>query len=233
MDGTLLDSAEDISDSVNFTLHQLGLPARSDGEVKGFIGEGVNVLLESALGTKDKEEVAKAVGIFRSHYLEHCTDKSSLYPGVHEILKDLKSVPIGLISNKPQAMVEKILEHFKISKSFEVVLGAEAAREKKPHPEPVLKSLALMGVPAKGAMIVGDGIADIQAGKSAGVLTCAVTYGYKEKKELEAQKPDFMIDRLIDLKKITRIIPGAKVSFARRASQKSDDRALSEEVPLP
>ena len=81
-------------------------------------------------------------------------------------------------------------------------MGAKSAAQKKPHPEPVLKSILMMRAHPRSSMIVGDGPADIQAGKSAGVLTCAVTYGFKDRHVLESLKPDFFIDRIEDLKKI-------------------------------
>ena len=200
----MVDSAGDISNSVNFTLRTLGRPPRSGNEIKDFIGDGAKVLLERALGVRDEKEISEALEIFKPYYLEHCADQSTLYPGVRETLEAFEAIPMGVISNKPQEMIEKILERFAVSKYFKVVLGPESTREKKPHPEPVLKFLAQAGVPAKDAAVVGDGITDIQAGKSAGTLTCAVTYGYKERRQLEAQKPDFVIDHLSDLVKIFR-----------------------------
>ena len=201
MDGTLVDSAEDIADAVNFTLSALGAPSCSTVEIKGFIGEGMTVLLEKALGTQDEKKISEATQVFQTRYLRHCVDGSKLYPGVRETLEAFQGRPMGISTNKPEAMTQKILDHFQISKHFRVVLGAESTKERKPHPEPILKFLAETGVSPGKTVIVGDGITDIQAGRSAGVQTCAVTYGYKSREELEAQKPDFFIDRVFDLRK--------------------------------
>ena len=202
MDGTLVDSSRDIADSLNHTLKALGFSVKSREEVQDLIGEGMKRLLEKATGSSEEALVQKAVGIFREHYLEHCADSTALYPGAREILEEYRAKKKAMISNKPYPMVLKILEHCGIKDSFDAVLGAESTAEKKPHPEPVLKSIALMGVPAGSSLIVGDGPTDIQAGKAAGILTCAVTYGFKDRKLLETCNPDFFIDRIEDLRKI-------------------------------
>ena len=202
MDGTLIDSSRDIAASVNHTLQALGLPPKTKEEVEKFIGDGMKTLLERATGRSDAAFIAKAVEIFRPHYLEHCTDATVLYPGVRETLGSFAGKPMAMISNKPCEMVARILDHYGIRKNFEVVMGAESTAQKKPHPEPVLKSVAMMRALPGSCMIVGDGTTDIQAGKSAGVLTCAATYGFKDRRALESLKPDFLIDKIEDLKKI-------------------------------
>lgn len=202
MDGTLVDSAEDIASSVNHALKTLGYPEKSREDVKRFIGDGMRTLLARALGKDEEALISRAIEIFRPYYQEHCVDRTRLYPDVPEILEYFKEKPIALITNKPCAMAEKILEHFQIARHFKVILGAESTQEKKPHPEPVLKALAGMKVPSASALIIGDGPTDVQSGKAAGAKTCAVTYGYKSRRELEASSPDFYIDRLSDLRNI-------------------------------
>lgn len=202
LDGTLVDSSEDIANSVNYTLKTLGFPERSQEEVQNFVGDGMKTLLSRATGSGKESFLQKAIGIFQSHYLQHCLDTTQLYPGASEILSYFQTKKMGLVSNKPYEMVLKTLRHFSMQKFFSVILGGESTAQKKPHPEPVLKSLEMMQVPAPSALVVGDGTTDIHAGKSAGALTCAVTYGYRSRKELENLNPNFVIDRIADLKKI-------------------------------
>lgn len=202
LDGTLIDSSEDISNSVNYTLAQLGLPKKTKQDVQGYIGDGMKVLLMKATGQKQANLIKEAIEIFRPHYLEHCTDNTSLYSGAKDVLDYFESKKMALVSNKPVEMVLKTLDCLGINAYFPIILGAESTKEKKPHPEPLLKSLDLMRVSPRSCLMVGDGITDIQAGKSAGILTCAVTYGYKSRQQLEQCKPDFMIDRINQLKQI-------------------------------
>lgn len=202
LDGTLVDTSQDITDSVNYTLKNLGSPHITKNEVERYIGDGMRTLLIRATGNEDSAFIRKAIDIFRPHYLDHCVDKSVLYPGVREVLERFKSKPMALVTNKPTEMVAKILDHFGVRDSFRAVLGAESTKEKKPHPEPILKSLESMGTQAQTCMIVGDGNNDIEAGKAAGTLTCAVTYGFRKREELERSRPDFFIHRITDLNTI-------------------------------
>lgn len=199
LDGTLIDSSQDLTSSVNHTLAQLGLPKKSKKEVESFIGDGMKTLLIRATGTKDESVIDKAIEIFRPHYCEHCAEETKLYPGVKVVLDFFKGKKIAVVSNKPLEMCRKILARLKIQSYFSAVLGAESTENKKPHPEPLLKSLELMRVRPAETMMIGDGDTDIDAGKSAGVLTCAVTYGFKDKRLLESRHPDFIIDRPEDL----------------------------------
>ena len=200
MDGTLVDSAADIAASVNFTLSRLGLPEKPAKEVMGYIGDGMKTLLERATGNKDEKYLAHAIEIFHPQYLDRCTVKTTLYPGVKETLEHFKRLPLGLVTNKPLAMTEKILRYFEIDKYFKTVVGGESTPKKKPDPEPVLKALSDMAVPASSALMVGDGLPDMEAGRRAGVKTCAVTYGYRSREDLEKLNLNYMIDHLKELK---------------------------------
>lgn len=202
LDGTLVDSLPDISGSVNFALEKTGMPKKSLMEVRSFIGDGVVALFQKMTGKTDENAIRSTVDIFESHYLEHCADQTILYPGAREILRDLKDRKLALISNKPYEMVIKILKTLSIFYYFRIILGGESTKERKPHPEPVLKTLETLQSSPQEALIVGDGTTDIEAGKSAGVLTCAATYGYRDRAELEKLEPDYIIDRLSDLKDI-------------------------------
>ncbi len=202
MDGTLVDSSADIAASLNHALKTLGLAPKTQEEVHSFIGDGMKTLLERATGSKDEALIAQAVSIFRPYYLEHCVNATVLYPNTREVLDHFQGKTIALVSNKPYEMVLKILDHFGIRNRFQVVLGGESTKERKPHPEPILKSIAGMGTAPETTLVIGDGTTDIQAGKSAGALTCAVTYGYRKFEELSPCKPDFFIDRIEDLKSI-------------------------------
>lgn len=202
LDGTLIDSSGDIALALNYTLRQLGLPEKSLLEVQTIVGDGVRILMGRAIGKKDDLILDKAIKIFQEYYFHHCVDNTALYPGVKEVLKKYKEKKMGVVSNKPYPMVIKTLEHFSLEDAFVVVLGAESTEQKKPHPQPFLEAIKKMNVHPTRTLVIGDGTTDMEGGHAAGLKTCAVTYGYRSKEDLEKFKPDFFIDKLQDLEKI-------------------------------
>lgn len=204
LDGTLIDSCADIAASLNYVLAQLKLPLRPPREVERFVGDGVKVLFARATGSSDPELLDRAVALFRPHYLEHCVDQTVLYPGVKDVLERYKSKKCAVVSNKPYEMVLKTLDHFSIRSCFASVMGAESTPNRKPHPEPVTKTLEILNAARETALMIGDGTADMEAGAGAGVKTCAALYGYRSREELAAANPDFTIESISDLKYLIR-----------------------------
>ena len=202
LDGTLADSAPDIAGSVKYTLKTLGLPPRSGGEVRRFIGDGMRTLLERATGRTEKPFLDRAVEVFRPHYMEHCLDRTRLYPGAVETLRFFRRKPMAVVTNKPVAMTVKILRGLGIERYFRTVLGGESVSRRKPHPEPIMKALRILGTDPADTLVVGDGTADMLAGRAAGTPVCAAAYGYKSRAELDSCRPDHLIRRLKDLRKI-------------------------------
>ncbi len=202
LDGTLVDSAGDIKTSLNHTLSCLALPQLSADQVRECIGDGVHSLLSRASGREDSKFLQKAADIFMEHYGLHCVDGSPMYPGVLDTLQFFQSKKMVIVSNKPKVMADRILKKYGIWDNFELVLGGDSTLERKPHPEPIFKSLEACGVEAQFCLIVGDGVTDILAGQSAGVKTCAVTYGYKSRDILAKLNPDYMIDTFESLRYI-------------------------------
>ena len=198
-DGTLIDSKLDIAKAVIYTLAQLGLPQLPEEQIKGFIGGGTGPLLKKALGDRGEEFFDQALSIYKGRYLEHCTDYTTLYPGVKEALAHFKDKDIAMATNKLVPMTMKILEHFEIASYFTMVLGPDSVENRKPHPESIERILAHTGNPRETALIVGDSHFDIKTGKNAGIMTCGVTYGYGSREVLEECGADVIIDRLEDL----------------------------------
>ncbi len=202
LDGTLIDSCADIAASLNYVLGRLNLPVKSPKEVQSFVGDGVKILFSRATGNADPALIDQAVALFRPHYLEHCVDQTVLYPGVRDVLERYRAKKCAVVSNKPLEMVDKTLEHFGVRHFFESVMGADSTPNRKPHPEPVQKTLERLKVKPDAAIMVGDGTADMEAGAGAGVKTCAVTYGYRSRAELQKTKPDFFIESILELKNL-------------------------------
>lgn len=199
LDGTLVDSARDIAASVNFLLGELGLPQRSEAQIRQFVGDGMKDLLIRAIGTDDPARLEASIRLFRQHYFAHCLDTSTLYPGVLEVLHALRGKRLGLVTNKPRAVSVHMCEQLGIAGYFGVMVGGETTPNKKPHPEPVLHALQQLGAAPSQSAMVGDHANDIQAGKTAGLWTCAVTYGLTDRATLVALQPDCCLERFEEL----------------------------------
>lgn len=199
LDGTLIDSRQDIAHSVNETLSHLGHSPLHLDEISRFVGDGVKRLLSKSLKSDDQQEVDRATRFFLTHYSEHCTDQTLFYPDVRETLEGLRSKQLAVVTNKPGFLTRKILEYLGISDLFRVVIGGDEFPTRKPDPGPVLEVLYRLKVPSSKTVVIGDGPQDMLAGKAAGCHTCAVTYGYCSEKEMREFNPDKVISAFSDI----------------------------------
>ncbi len=202
LDGTLVDTRQDLTNSVNCARTGLGLPPMSLSDVMALVGDGIRNLLKRSLPKAEAARVDEAFALFRGHYRDHLLDVSDFYPNVKDVLRHFRDKKMAVASNKPEEFSRKIIEELEPNGLFQLVLGGDSLPVMKPHPEPILEILKRLGVPSQGAVMIGDSPADIVAGRAAGVLTCAVTYGYREEGLLLESHPDFLIRdirELIDL----------------------------------
>jgi len=202
VDGTLIDSAKDLIDSVNFTLEAIGLPKEDPEQVQSFIGDGVRKLVERSLGQEHQHLYPKAVEIFRAYYDEHLLDQTRLYPGVEEILAHFASKKRAILTNKSERFTVKILKGLNILTHFEEVVGSDNTAYLKPEPYGIFKIIEDLKIEKKRAVMVGDGVRDIEAAQNAGIKSCAVLYGYTDKERLLNVKPDFFCEKIFQLKEI-------------------------------
>jgi len=199
LDGTLVNTLEDITASVNFTLQKLGRKPVPLNTVKQFVGDGIEMLMTRALAGSD-DLLADAVGIYKVHHSRNLVVRSSLYPGVRDTLDHFKALPMALVSNKTGEFVMPLINALGIAGYFTTVIGADNGLPLKPAPDAILKIMAAAGAPKERTVMVGDGTTDVLAGKAAGVLTCAVTYGFRSEEELRKAGPDHVIQSISDLK---------------------------------
>ena len=202
LDGTLVDTCHDLANSVNFALNALDLPPLEPQEVISHVGDGLKKLMDRSLPKDRLGEMNEAIDIFRSHYREHLLDFSVFYPKVENVLNYFRGKKMAVISNKPEKFTRLILEGLRAADFFEIILGGDSLPVMKPDPVPILYILKQLSVSPKKTAIVGDGTTDMEAGNAANVWTCAVTYGLKERKVLLKKNPDFMIDDILELKRI-------------------------------
>lgn len=199
LDGTLVDSIPDLTDAVNEFMRASGRAPLAMDDVRRLVGKGARNLVERALGNGTEEEVEQSLKIFLGYNDAHIADKTVMYPGVPETLQELhrRGCRMVLVTNKTEYLSRKLLGVIGIGHYFEQVLGADSLPFRKPSPEPVLKVLRDAGIPADRAIMVGDSINDIAAGKTAGVVTVACTFGYGT--EMEFSQADYRIEAMNQL----------------------------------
>lgn len=203
LDGTLVDSRFDLADAVNYAMQQLGRPALSYEALPPLLGSGLTYLLEKAAGTDEPEVLAVGKRHFDDYYAEHFVAKTRPYPGVMETLRVLKPKLTAIYSNKLQYFTERIAQALDMAPLMEAVQGANPeAYPLKPHPAGLHRILEQLSVPAHRALMVGDSTHDMEAARAAGMHTCAVTYGYRSRKELQQEQPGHFIDRFSELLKV-------------------------------
>ena len=204
MDGTLVDSRQDIVNAVNYTLGRLGCAQKPFDEIVSYIGGGVRDLMEQSLGAGRDEEIKKAVGIFTDYYKVHSADTTTLYPGVRQTLEHFQAKKMLIVTNRTEAMAHVTLKALRIDHFFKGVVGGEDGVCLKPSACPLNKAFGTYAVSKEKSIIVGDMDVDVYAGKEAGILTCGVNYGIGKKDALVRAQPDYLIDDIAELKKLFR-----------------------------
>ena len=180
LDGTLLDTLEDLADAVNHTLRQFGYPERTLEEVRCFVGNGARKLIERAV--PDGADVDAALAAFRAYYYAHCRVKTKPYGGIMEALAELKKkYPIAVVSNKPDSAVKSLCADY-----FPGLYarGESTDCPRKPAPDMVFKAMEAIGV--ERCIYVGDSEVDVLTAKNAGMPCLSVLWGFRDRDEIEA-----------------------------------------------
>ena len=179
LDGTLIDSKQDLVLSVNATLRAVGredLPAQL---VASYVGSGAPLLMGRALGgSPDPGELERALRYFLSHYEEHKLDNTRAYPGVREALVALGGTPMAVLTNKPANISVRILEGLGLAQFFQVIYGGNSFATKKPDPLGAKTALGDLRVPADEAAMVGDSEVDVATARNAGMISAIVNFGF-------------------------------------------------------
>ena len=182
LDGTLLDTLDDLADAVNFSLSAFGLPLRAKDEVRAFVGNGIVNLLKRAIGF-EHPRFAEILQTFREYYGAHCKDKTKEYAGITPLLQSLKSrgVKTAVVSNKADFAVKKLAAEYFPDLLAEAVGENEAAGiAKKPAPDALFAVMERLGADKATTVYVGDSEVDIQTAQNAGVECISVTWGFKD-----------------------------------------------------
>lgn len=199
LDGTLANTGRDLANAVNHTRAHFDLTPLPDSLIHSHVGRGVEHLLKHSLPEETPDHFPEVMQVFLAWYENHLLDTTVLYPDVPEILEYFRGKRRVVVSNKTRRLTVAVLRGLGVEDQFDLILGGDSGPEKKPHPGLLHTVLDGFGFSANQAVMVGDGDTDIQAGKRAGVVTCAVTYGLGSKKDLLAAEPDLLIDTLMQL----------------------------------
>ena len=197
MDGTILDTLDDLYDSVSYALSCNSLPSRTKEEIRSFLGNGSRVLIEKSVPAGSDEKTVTAVhASFTEHYLKHCADKTRPYEGIKELLYTLKGhgVITAVVSNKPDAAVKELSSSY-FPGLFDLSVGASPDVEKKPAPGCVNKVLAHFGMDKRDAVYIGDSEVDLATAKNADIDFIGVTWGFRGREVLEELGAEKIIEK--------------------------------------
>ncbi len=182
LDGTLLDTLDDLTDGTNAALEKFGLKQRTKEEVRGFVGNGAVKLMERAAGNAENVTTEALVQAFNDYYGVHCEDKTKPYEGILELLKKLKEKGIytAVLSNKPDYAVKKLAKRY-FGDLLEMALGENEAAgiRKKPAPDALFAVMKACNADKASTVFVGDSEVDIQTAKNAGIDCISVSWGFK------------------------------------------------------
>lgn len=196
LDGTLLDTLDDLWGSVNFALNEFGFPLRTKQEVRSFIGNGVVKLMERSTpdGT-DEETNRQCLDVFRAHYLTHMRDNTAPYEGIMELLKKLREdkIKTAVVSNKLHSAVVGLCDEY-FHSLIDEAIGVSVESERKPSPTNVFKALEKLSVRENEAIYVGDSNVDVKTAKNAHLPCIGVTWGFRDRDCLEAEGAEFICD---------------------------------------
>ena len=203
LDGTLLDTIADLAMATNHALQQLGYPTRPVDEIRTFVGNGINKLLERSLPDSEKSEAntLRLRAHFLPYYDAHNADLSTPYPGIPSLLQALqqKGLMIAVASNKYQTATVKLIHHYFHDISFVEILGQREGVPVKPDPSIVSDIIQKAEVSKEEVLYVGDSNVDMQTAHNAGVDAIGVAWGFRPRAELEALQPLAVIDKAEEL----------------------------------
>jgi 2-phosphoglycolate phosphatase len=200
LDGTLIDSVQDIAEACNHTLSEHGRATRRIEEIRTFIGDGARALLARAAGLpSEASELDALVERFLAYYTAHPTTHTTLLPGAREALGQFPDLRIALCTNKPRITTEAILAQLRLTDAFEVVLAGGDLPLQKPDPAPLLHIARLLELEPAELVMIGDGPQDILSARAAGARSVGVENGIADEARLRAARPDALVATLHEL----------------------------------
>lgn len=204
LDGTLLNTLTDLTNSINYMLNHFNFKTLSEDEVRRLLGNGAKQLVELAIGQKvSKTDFETYYNFYDAYYQAHSEDTTAPYEGIPQVLEGLKKkgYRMAVISNKQDWAVKQLIEKI-FPGQFEVALGVTEDGIKKPDPRMIEKVLQAMNLKSSEAYMIGDSEADIETGKNANMEVIACLWGFRDMKDLAPLKPEFIVGKPYDVLKV-------------------------------
>ncbi|MDL2311755.1 HAD family hydrolase [Bacteroidales bacterium OttesenSCG-928-B11] len=206
MDGTILDTLQDLANCTNHLLHSHGFPEHPTDAYRYFVGNGIRKLIERAIPESERtpEKIDAYYEEFLPYYERHKEDKTRVYPGILDLLQNLQSLGImtAIASNKVQEAMVPLTDHYFPDIVFTTVLGNRKGVPPKPHPAIVEDILKMTGVEKPEVLYVGDTAVDMETATRAGITKVGVLWGFRDRKELENAGADYIIEEPKELLQI-------------------------------
>jgi phosphoglycolate phosphatase len=202
LDGTLVDSLRDLADTANQVLAECGYPIHSVDAYRYFVGDGLRTLIERiAPAGLTEREYDNCLQRFKEIYPLNWRRNSCPYPGIHAMLAGLKNAGLRLavLSNKPHSSILEFVDYFFPGGIFPIVFGQRPEVEKKPSPAGALEIATMMAVAPSECLYIGDTAVDMQTGKSAGMFTIGVLWGFRERQELVEHRADMLVQHPMEI----------------------------------
>ena len=200
LDGTLTDTLDSITHSVNLTLKELGLGQITQEQCKGFVGYGARHLIERSLqvaGDEKMQRIEQAMQVYGRIFAEYCTYHVAPYDGIMEMLRELKQmgVRLAVLSNKPHLRTVDVVRSFFGEDTFQCVQGQQEGIPRKPDPTAALMIADELKVTKEQCLYIGDSDTDMQTGTAACMTTIGVTWGFRSKEVLKKHGATYIIDK--------------------------------------
>lgn len=196
LDGTLLNSLEDLANSTNYALEKNGYPVRSMDEYRRFVSDGLPMLIQRALGNNYNPQTGlRLTNDFVAYYSSHYVDATRLYAGIADLLGELQAqgIKLAILSNKPDHFLRMMTEQIFPAGTFAMVQGKTDQFLTKPDPASLLYVLHVLKVGAADTLYIGDSDVDIFTAHNAGIKAVGVSWGFRDKSELEAAGADYIV----------------------------------------
>ena len=205
LDGTLVDSLQDISDSMNIVLQKYNYPTHSYEEYKNFIGSGIRILVSKSLPIKhnNEEQINNCFNLMIEVYRDSCTHKTKPYDGIIELLDNLisRNIKLSVLSNKSDEFTKKIVSTL-LPNYFDPVIGLSVEALKKPNPFGAIEICKNLGVKAEEVIYIGDTGIDMQTANNANMFAVGVLWGFRPKEELISNGAKLLLNNPSDLIKV-------------------------------
>ena len=207
LDGTLVDTAPDFKNSINYMLNELNESEVSLEEIRNWVGYGAKELIRRTVVNKniphDEKRIEEMLKIFLLHYTHNIDDDSVLFNNVKNVLEFLKNngIKLAVCTNKMERLSNILLEKLNVLHMFDYLVGGDSLSKSKPDPFPLLNICEKLNIETSNSIMIGDSVTDLNAGKGAGMPVVLVSYGYTDNKDIY-NKADLVINDFSQLKEL-------------------------------